>query len=107
MLNVESRIYLILKQIRRAKNTTEANQYAYYAIGLLEAKREDGKITGEMESFLLGKIGKEVNSVEQKIKNKTIDKTLDLFRSRKESSDGERSRKNITLVKGNRKRGIS
>lgn len=111
MLNVESHIYSTLKQIRKAENVNQANKHAYYALGYLKAKKEDGEVTGEQEEFLLECIENELKIAECRLKNKTIDQTLALFRpresSRGEEKRGERSRKSIVPVTRYRKKGIS
>lgn len=104
MLNIESRVRSIQKDIRKAKTVIEANKAAFYAFGLLDVKWEDGKITEESKIFWTERIKEELDSAERKLYNRTTDKTLDLFRPRKEET---RSRKNITAIKGYRKRGIS
>lgn len=111
MLNVESHIYSTLKQIRKAGSVNQANQHAYYALGYLRAKKEDGEVTGEQEEFLLGCVENELKVTESRLKNKTIDQTLALFRPRESSREeerlGERSRKSIVPVTRYRKKSIS
>lgn len=107
MINIESHIWSILRQIKKAENVIEANQYAYYALGCIKTKKEDGKITKDQEEFLLGCIENELKIAEYRLKNKSIDETLALFRPRKEERDEKRSGKSITSIKGHRKRNIS
>lgn len=107
MLNVESRIHSTQQDIKRAKTIVEANKHAFYALGMLNTKREDGKITEETRWFLSKRIEEELEIAEYRLKNKNIDQALGLCRPREEEKRGERSRKSIVPVKGYRKKGIS
>lgn len=108
MLNVESRsVRSIQHDIRKSKTIVEANKHAFYALGMLDTKWEDGKITEETRWFLSGQIEKELEIAECRLKNKNIDQALELFRPREEEKRGERSRKSIVPVTRYRKKSIS
>ncbi len=107
MLNIESRsIRSIQHDIRKSRTIVEANKHAFYALGMLNAKWEDGKITEETREFLTKSIEEELEIAEHRLKNKNIDQALDLCRPREERS-GVRNRKSITSIKGYKKRNIS
>ena len=103
LLNIESRTANSAKKIRYSKTLREADRYYYIALGLLEAKYEDGVISATQRDDLMEILGREHRAVEKKLAVEKRFETLELLRSK---GDGKHERRNPN-TKGYKKKIVS
>lgn len=103
MLNMESRTANSAKKIKHSKTLREADRYYYIALGLLEAKYEDGKISVTQRDDLMEILGREHRETEKKLAVEKRFETLELLKSK---GDGKHERRDPN-IKGYKKKIVS